>query len=408
MANSSMARRIAKWRKWKSENPDFPLTVGANGQWCKTVLHRVRYFGPLDCKKAAEDLWNLQKDDLLAGREPKRSTNEITVGDLAEKFTADANARRDRGELSGTNARDLVYAATFAVTHLGKARPVSLVTAEDFAGLREAIAVDTDRNLRSQANLILQIRSMFRWGGDGDTGMGLFKSVRFGPRFRPPSADALRKEKENSGKERFIEPADIRKLIDAAKPGMKCMLLLGVNCGFYAIDSIRLTFSRLHLDNDPPYHDFPRVKNGRPRKSVLWPETVGALRDYIANHRGDDPSDYVILNQYGRPYTERASGRGIRTTFTALLTSTGVTVSPGTSIGSLRHVYGTVMDLSSDQQMIDLTMGHAPKAVQKRIYSQRHLSELERLAELAQIVRGWLYDDDGDDEADTIPFPATG
>jgi len=399
MTDSTRAALVQKWRKWKRTHPDWPLTVNANGLWSKTIHGRVRYFGPLDCKAEALELWLFEKDYLLAGREPPRPGDTFSVDDLVAKFRQDTTRRLEQGEI--VTARDLRHAAGFLAEHL--AGPIDHLTPEDFSRLRGAIG-QTGRNLRSQKNLIALIRSIFLWGA----AMDHHKPVNFGPRFRAPSADALRKEREGSGTDRFIPETSLRKLLKHAKPGMRCMILLGVNCGFYAQDSIRLTFSRLHLDHVPPYHDFPRTKNGRPRKAVLWPETVEALRSYIEHHRGADPSDYVILNQYGRPYLDRATGRGIRRAFQNLLATAGVTVSPGTSIGSLRHTYGTVVDLSADQQMIDLTMGHAPKGVQKRIYSQRNLGELDRLAALAAVVRGWLFGGGDDGPPKTVPFRVVG
>jgi hypothetical protein len=50
-----------------------------------------------------------------------------------------------------------------------------------------------------------------------------------------------------------------------------------------------------------------------------------------------------------------------------------------------------VVDLVPDQAMIDLTMGHTNKSLQKRVYSQLNLRELERLAKVADVVREWLY-----------------
>jgi len=414
MSDSTRKAIVEKWRKWKRKHPKHPLTVAPNGQWCRKILGKTRYFGPLENVREALEIWEAQAPYLLAGREPPKPDTRCTVDALLAKFREDIKARARRGEIGEKNATELRHACRFVEDHLNGDQAVEDLTPEQFAELRDAVA-KTGRNLRSQKNLIGQIRSIFLWGAATERGMGFYQPVRFGPRFRMPSADALRVEKE-AGKQRFIEAADVQKLLAKAKPAMRCMILLGVNCGFYAQDSTKLTFSRLHLDHDPPYHDFARVKNGRPRKAVLWAETVDALREYIQHHRGDHPSDIVILTQYHRPYNDQATGRGLRTAFQHLLASAGVTVSPGTSIGSLRHVYGTVADLCNDQGAIDLSMGHAPRSLQKAVYRQQYLSELDRLAELAQIVHDWLWpdepeepaEDEGGETPDTIPFRGVG
>ncbi len=97
---------------------------------------------------------------------------------------------------------------------------------------------------------------------------------------------------------------------------------------------------------------------------MLWPETVNALTTYVERHRGDSSSDRVILSQYGEPYAEGAVGGGIRIALRNLAAKAKVALSRDTSIGSLRHTYGTVIDLAPDQQMIDLSMGHSPKGMQ--------------------------------------------
>jgi len=400
MADST---KLAKWRKWKEERPEWPFSVGANGQWRKKVRGTIHNFGPLEFPDSALALWLADKDYLLAGQKPPLRRGFL-VSALCEKFEADTEVRRDAQEISSTYARDLLHASRFANDHIG-AIAVEGLTPEDFAGLRQAVAA-TGRSLRSQKNLMQQVRSIFLWGAE----MKHHKPVEFGPRFRSPSSDAIDRERETSGKTRFIDREALLALMMRAKPAMRCMIMLGVNCGFYAQDSIHLTFDRLHLEHEIPHHDFPRVKNGRRRVGVLWPETVDTLAEYIDRHRKNCDSDRVILNQYGQPYGKDAVGRGIRIAFQNLARKAQVTLSPGTSIGSLRHTYGTVVDLASDQQMIDLSMGHAAKGMQKRIYSQLNLGELDRLAVVADVVRKWLYKNEltGVPGRDNVPLRVVG
>lgn len=386
MAHSSRQALVAKWRAWKREHPEYPLSPHAAGQWCKKVRGRLHYFGPLEQHELAVKLWLHQRDWLLAGEEPPGPDDGWTVGKLAAAWKADVEARRDAGEIVETHARDLLFAGRFIGEHLPRLRLVDKLTPTSFSSLREAVAA-TGRALRSQHNLISHIRAVFHWGA----AMHHHQAVDFGPRFKPPGIDAIEREREARGTTRFIDRTTILAMLDQAKPAMKCMILLGINCGFYASDSIAIPFSRVHLDHRIPHHDFARVKNGRRRVGALWPETVEALRSYIAHHRGNNESDCIILNQYGRPYNENAVGRGIRTAWQNLAERAGVVMSPGTSIGSLRHTYGTVADLCPDSQAVDLSMGHAPKGIRKRIYVQLNLGELDRLKAAADVVRDWLY-----------------
>ena len=55
----------------------FPLTAHPNGQWCKKIRGRLHYFGPWTDWQGALDLFQGQKDDLYAGRTPRRNGNEL-------------------------------------------------------------------------------------------------------------------------------------------------------------------------------------------------------------------------------------------------------------------------------------------------------------------------------------------
>jgi len=386
MVDSTARAEVEKWRRWKRNHPDFPLCVHPSGRWCKKIKGRVYYFGPLPGWKEARDIYRHDREYLEVGEDPPKSGTGIKVGELLETYRKHVEGRRDAGELSVTYARDVVFAIDFAKKHMVCTRPVKALRPTHFSKLRQAVR-NTPRKLQAQKSLIMAIRGIFRWGSE----MELHEPVRFGPEFKPPSSDQIAQEREALGRTRFIDREVVLSLLKHAKPHMKCMILLGINCGFYASDSIHLTFNRLHVDHDIPHHDFSRVKNGRRRVAMLWPETVAALESYIQGHRGKNESNRVILNQYGRPYTADAVGRGIRAAFRNLADTAEVTLGPGVSIGSLRHTYGTVVDLAHDQQMIDLSMGHAATGMQKRIYSQLNLGELDRLAVVAEVVRQWLY-----------------
>ena len=85
MANST-TKRPAK------PHPDFPLFPHQNGQWCKKVRGKHRFFGVWPDPDAALAKWLDQKDDLLAGRTPRVNGGELTVKDLCERFVS---AKRD-------------------------------------------------------------------------------------------------------------------------------------------------------------------------------------------------------------------------------------------------------------------------------------------------------------------------
>ncbi len=84
---------VERWREWKKEHPDFPLTPHLTGQWTRKVRGRTHYFGPLHNPEAALKRWLAEKDYLLSGFEvPTRSEHNestdqpVTLKDLAEKL----------------------------------------------------------------------------------------------------------------------------------------------------------------------------------------------------------------------------------------------------------------------------------------------------------------------------------
>jgi hypothetical protein len=82
----------------------FPLSIHkASGQWCKRIRGRVVYFGRIvDDPKgtAAVEVYQRDRADLEAGREPRRCIAGPTLADFAHAFLAAKAALRDNGELS--------------------------------------------------------------------------------------------------------------------------------------------------------------------------------------------------------------------------------------------------------------------------------------------------------------------
>ena len=71
-------------------NKDFPLYAHKFGCWAKKVRGKTAYFTKWSEDRkgvAALELWLDQKDDLLAGRIPrKKDPNAVTVADLSSEY----------------------------------------------------------------------------------------------------------------------------------------------------------------------------------------------------------------------------------------------------------------------------------------------------------------------------------
>ncbi len=66
--------------------PDFPLTAHPNGQWCKKIRGKIHYFGPWDDWEGSLAEYQEERDDLYAGRKPRKKTDGVTLEDVLNRF----------------------------------------------------------------------------------------------------------------------------------------------------------------------------------------------------------------------------------------------------------------------------------------------------------------------------------
>lgn len=245
-------------------------------------------------------------------------------------------------------------------------------------------------SLRTQCNIISSFKSMFNWAGPN--GMNLMVGVVYGPRFKGPSKRAIESQQEERSPSRFIESGAILSMLEEANLRMRVAILLGINCGFYPSDTMAVSLHHFNLKHDPQFHCFRRVKTLQKRRAVLWPETVEAIRFYCIEskkirkiHCG--PHAELLVSRDGLPFSPLAGG--LTREFRRLAIKHGLL--SGVGLGSLRHTFATVIDTIPDQSMIDLAMGHTNPSIQKRVYRQLNVNELDRLSVLANTVHQWLF-----------------
>jgi len=169
---------------------------------------------------------------------------------------------------------------------------------------------------------------------------------------------------------------------------LKVAVFLGINCGFYASDSITIPRGSLHLIGDTPCHDYSRHKTSEKRKGILWPETVDAIKDYLAIRKAKEVSpDILFRNRSGMPYRGQSINSALPRQFNDILPTTLA----GVSIGSLRHTFATVIGQSNDEEAKHVVMGHTQATIQAKLYQQKMIDETERLSALSDMVHAWLY-----------------
>ena len=218
------------------------------------------------------------------------------------------------------------------------------------------------------------------------------RPVKFGQGFSKPKRAVLRKERKKRAK-RLFRAIEIRSLIAAARPQVKAMIYLGINCGLGNTDCARLTFD--HLDLETGWLDYPRPKTGIDRRCPLWPETVAALKGALeARPESADKANAnrVFITAKGFTWEPKVKGWSdapLSKEIAKLLKDLDIQ-RKGVNFYSLRHTFQTVAEKTLDKDAVRYIMGHVEAANDmSAVYSEERPDD-KRLRKVARRVRKWL------------------
>jgi integrase len=386
MADSTRPRkRRVPGDKPDKPYPDFPLFPHATRRWAKKIRGKMHYFGPWKDWKAALKKYQEQKDDLHAGRTPRVQGDGLTVRDLLNRFLTAKKLLLDADELSPRTFGDYKLVTDRLSAAFGLTRLVVDLAADDFERLRAEAA--SRLGPVALGNFVQRVRVVFKYAYDA----GLIdRPVRHGPLFRRPGRKALRQARHARGV-RMFEAAELRRIIDAANVHLKAMILLGINCGFGNADCGTLPFAALDLDGS--WVNYPRPKTALPRRCPLWPETVAALREAIANRTTPKESAHghlVFITIHGGSWWKETTDTPISNEMKRLLKGIGL-YRRGLNFYALRHTTETIGGEARDQVAVDAIMGHVRDDMAS-VYRER-ISD-ERLRAVTDHVRAWLWPTD--------------
>jgi integrase len=383
------ANRKTKSSKPQKPYPDFPLFPHATKRWAKKIRGRFHYFGPWSDPQAALEKYNLQRDDLYAGRTPRLTGDGLTIRDLANRFLTAKRHLVDTRELSARTFADYHATCERIIEAFGKTRLVSDLAADDFLHLRTELA--KTRGVVALGNEVNRVRVVFKFAHDE----GLIKSpVHYGSTFKRPNRKALRAARQANGP-RMFESVEIRKMLDAAGVQLKAMILLGINCGFGNNDVATLPLKALDLDAGWVKH--PRPKTAVERRIPLWSETVAALRAVLATRPAAKDAaneSLIFITRFGESWGKTTCDNPVSKETAKLLKSLGIE-RPGVNFYALRHTFETVGGESRDQVAVDAIMGHAPAADDMASVYRERISD-ERLKAVTDHVRTWLFGEDSE------------
>lgn len=397
--------RASECRKKPAKpRPDFPLFAHATGRWAKKIKGKFHYFGLWADPDAALARYVEERDDLYAGRKPRRKREGLTVKDLVNRFLVAKKARVDAGELALGTLGDQYKTCKRVLSVFGGDRLVDDLAPDDFEVLRANIAKTYGKLSRKVE--IKRVRSIFRYAYEAHL---VDTPIRFGPGFVGPSRRELRCERQKNGP-RMFEAVEIKAMLSAATVPMKAMILLGVNCGFGNTDVANLTIQ--HLDLQGGWCNYPRPKTGISRRCPLWPETVESIKAALEvrpepQDKADD--DLVFITPAGRRWVRvwtrgKPMGDGeadlenlarvsrvdrVTSTMKQLLGKLGL-ARRGHTFYALRHTFETIAGESRDQVAVDAIMGHSREDMAS-VYRER-ISD-DRLRAVADHVRKWLFEE---------------
>lgn len=410
MPDSTPATPAAKPAK---PHPDFPLTPHNNGRWVKKIRGKLHYFGYWADPQAALTEYLAAKDDLLAGRAPRPHAGQFAVRDLVNAFLTAQRLRMNSGAITARSFQDYYATAERMAAAFGKMRAVADLRPDDFDAYRAKMAAKWGPV--SLANEIQRVRSIFKWGFET---LLLDKPMVFGPHFTKPKRREMRKVRADAGPLDFTAE-ELRALLAAAKPQMRAMILLGVNCGWGNSDIAEL--QQKHLDLTAGVADYPRPKTGIDRRATLWPETVKAIRKALKARpapKNPDDAGCVFITKYGErwkrievaieeqgegraPIVRRRETDSVGLEFGKLLRKVKLKQGrrkvaikrPGLNFYGLRRTFETIGGETGDQPAVDRIMGHEDAGNMSTTYRQwrRDAREDARLRRVTEHVRAWLF-----------------
>lgn len=381
-----MTLKILSKRGRTAEKPskprkDFPLFPHDSGQWAKKVKGKLHYFGTWDDPVAAEAAWERDKLAILEGRDPNRATPGDSIGWLCDAFMESKNLQLERGELSKRAFNDYWAACKAVAKHFGHSRTLRSLHANDFDRYRNSLS-DTWGPVTINNHLRL-VRVIFKYANDIEA---TEREIRFRRGLKGVPVATVRKHDAKQPAKEFTA-AEIHSLLDSAATPMRAFILLGINCGYGTMDIARLKTA--DVDFSRSWLGEPRGKTGVSRGAWLWPETVEALQDAIANrppatNERHEPLAFLTRNR--RPWaTDGGTSHPLPTAFNKVKEAAGI-IRDGVGHYALRHTFETIAGDVKDQPAVDYVMGHLDNSMAG---TYREGIDPKRIEAVCKHVRAW-------------------
>ena len=363
----------------------FPLFLHSTGQWAKKIAGKTRYFGR-DKQKALEKYTeerlhleagvNLRK---LPPSKPVEAIQGVRLGEGIDLFLASCEARVVRKELSTLSLIDYKLTLGLVMDSLDRSVPIQQTTPSHWASVYDRIAAN--KNATTINGEVARVRACFNWL---QKNRYIDREPYFGDSLNRPTKTAIRKARSASGKSWF-EASEIKSLLDASRPSLKAMILLGVNCGLGNSDCSQLKAEWLNVKTG--WLDYPRPKTGVNRRAKVWPETIAAVDAWL-RVRPKVSVPLLFVTRQGNAWSDPDSPDcQIAKCFRQLCIDTGLHIK-GRGFYGLRRTCETIGSEAKDQIALNHIMGHVDGSM-GGVYRQRIGDE--RLEAVSVVIQGWLF-----------------
>jgi integrase len=204
-----------------------------------------------------------------------------------------------------------------------------------------------------------------------------------------------------SGDVQTYSSEDLSKLFHAASPRERLYILLGLNCGFTSSEIGSLARFELFLDDPQPFVHRKRPKTGVEARWKLWPETVAAIRQNLAER---NPQQLAFLSIAGNPLVEvndRCRRDVIKQAWAPLLKKAGIANPLGFKF--LRKTGADRIKKLGGLEVSEMYLSHAEANGMNRHYANRNWTQMHGCLELLREQLKPLWHLKGDPESESAP-----
>ena len=148
------------------------------------------------------------------------------------------------------------------------------------------------------------------------------------------------------------------KIYNNVDPKWKALLLVCLNCAYYAKDILDLKKELITKINGLDVIDFRRVKKDTKRINVLWKETVGDINKYLEEESHN--SEFLFINRYGKVLTPS----NIQDNFARFRAR--LNIPDDVKFNNIRDGAATALFGEVSEDLLNLVIGHQVKGEKKK------------------------------------------